>query len=434
MNDQQIVLKEYECLFESDSRLMAGEFDALEKFALDYLSQHKKDVLTLGYSRKKKEKYFKPTHYVGLLTLPGGLRIEILPKLFLTEKTEEAGEEETRNFFFTMLRTCGVIPSAPSSRGGLDRRHTDMLECFYAAFVEDVQRLVRQGLASGYHTQTDNQPFLKGRLELAGHIKYNAAHGERFYVTYNVFDQDRAENRLIKTALAGVQKKTLSQKLRVQAGRLLGDMDAIPLSLDPAEEFSRLVQDRSVARYKETLEWARLFLLHESFTTFSGTSATQAVLFPMEQVFEVYVAVELRRLLTPLGWEVEVQKSRSFFRKKDTAQESRPLRPDLVLRKDKRCFVMDTKWKDLNRKPVSSADLYQMYAYGKMYNAVRVTLLYPWSDGQEFTFISQEKDAPVTVDVKQFHVDRIKEELAPYIQELYLSSTKPNRVDGSPEV
>lgn len=428
MNDRQIVLKEYECLFESDSRLMAGEFDALEKFTLDYQSRNEKGGLALGYSKGKK--YFKPTHYVGLVTLPGGLRIEILPKLFLTEETGDAGIEETRNFFFTMLQACGVIPSAPSSRGGLDRRHTDMLECFYAAFVEDVQRLVRQGLASGYHLQTENQPFLKGRLELAGHIKYNAAHRERFYVTYDIFDQDRAENRLIKTALAGVQKKTRSQKLRVQAGRLLGDMDAIPLSPDPAEEFSRLVQDRSVARYREALEWARLFLLHESFTTFSGSSATQAVLFPMEKVFEVYVADELHRLLTPLGWKVEIQKSRQFFYNKQRGEWS-PLKPDLVLTKDNCCFVMDTKWKRLNKDRnagVSQADLYQMYAYGKMYNAMRVTLLYPWSDewpdGKEFTFISKE-DTPVTVDVKQFHVNRIKEELLPYIRKLLEGETGP---------
>ncbi|MDE6590235.1 MAG: McrC family protein [Oscillospiraceae bacterium] len=306
-------------------------------------------------------------------------------------------------------------------------------------------------LASGYRTETDNQPFLKGRLELAGHIKYNAAHRERFYVTYDVFDQDRAENRLIKTALAGVRKRTTSPNLRILAGRLLGDMDEIPFSQDPAGEFSRLVKDRSVARYGEVLEWARLFLLHESFTTFSGTGATQAVLFPMEQVFQDYVAAVLKRSLTPLGWEVSTQAQddgRWFFYDKADKKDKFRLKPDLVLRKDNRCFVMDTKWKELDvevrNAGISQDDLYQMYAYGKMYAADRVTLIYPLSkNGKEFTFISQEeknlakekgpakKENPVTVDVKQFCVDEIEEKLVDYVQGLLRN--KASSVDGSPE-
>lgn len=422
MTERLLVLQEYQRLFASDPRLGAGEFERLEKFALDYQGRHKKTVLELGTSGG--ERYVKATHYVGLLTLPSGLRLEILPKLSLAAEPGESWEEETRERFFDMLQTCGVIPRAPSARSGLGHRHTDMLECFYAAFVESVQKLVRQGLAAGYHSHTENQPFLKGRLELAGHIKYNAAHRERFYVTYDVFDRDRAENRLVKTALVGVRKKTLSQALRSQADRLLGDMDAIPLSPAPAVEFGRLVRDRSVARYGEALEWARLFLLHESFTTFSGSAATQAVLFPMERVFEEHVAIRLRRALAPQGWTVSAQ-DRShwlFWDERDRKGWFR-LKPDIVLTYgrggNRRSFVMDTKWKRLDSRSrnagMSQADFYQMYAYGKKYVTRRVTLLYPWSDGQSYRFTSGEEESPVTVEVKQLHVDRIEEELVPYV-------------------
>ena len=44
-------------------------------------------------------------------------------------------------------------------------------------------------------------------------------------------------------------------------------------------------------------------------------------------------------------------------------------------------FIMDTKWKVLSEEKVnygiSQADMYQMYAYQKKYNAKNVTLLYP---------------------------------------------------------
>ena len=43
--------------------------------------------------------------------------------------------------------------------------------------------------------------------------------------------------------------------------------------------------------------------------------------------------------------------------------------------------MLDTKWKRVsNTRDLSTADLYQMYAYGKRY-AVNVVLVYPWHEG-----------------------------------------------------
>ena len=430
-----ITLREYERLDATDRRLTGEEFDALEEFVLDYQSRHKKGVLEIAYSGGVK--YFKPTHYVGLITLPDGKRIEILPKLALAaheEQSEEEQNQQTREFFFTMLCACGVIPRAPSSHSSLDHRHVDMLECFYAAFVEAAQKLVRQGLASGYHPYTGNEPFLKGRLELAGHIRYNAAHQERFYVTYDVFDQDREENRLIKTALVRLERRTASMVLRGQIHHLLEEMEGISLSVDPAAEFGRLAKDRSVSRYREALEWVRLFLLHESFTTFSGENGTRAALFPMERVFQDYVALQLRQELTGEGWTVTTQ-DRGYYLFHDGNRGWFRLQPDILLthgrRADKQVFVMDTKWKRLDSKArsagFSQADFYQMYAYGKKYRARRVVVLYPRPDDEEtfrklngMTFNSADAQDPVTAEVRLLRTDRIKEELVPYVRELLI--------------
>lgn len=58
------------------------------------------------------------------------------------------------------------------------------------------------------------------------------------------------------------------------------------------------------------------------------------------------------------------------------------LRPDIVVNAD---LVIDTKWKEL--KPdeptlgVEQADVYQMLAYARAYEATRLVLLYPWHGG-----------------------------------------------------
>jgi len=61
------------------------------------------------------------------------------------------------------------------------------------------------------------------------------------------------------------------------------------------------------------------------------------------------------------------------------------LRPDIVLKKDGRIVILDTKWKSLidnERKNygISQADMYQMYAYSKKYEAPEIWLLYPVND------------------------------------------------------
>ncbi len=367
------------------------------------------------------------SNYVGLISFPGDFKLEILPKLHLSweAENEEARWDQTRQFFFHMLTRCGVIPSRPSTHTGLDHREQDMLECFYDAFVAQARRLVRQGLASGYHPHTENQPFLKGRLEINGHLRHNLAHRERFYVTYEVFDQDRPENRLLKTALAQVGRRTGSLELKRQIRGLLDDMDAIPFSDHPNLDFQRCTGERSVRRYDCALGWCRLFLQHESFTTYSGDNGTQAVLFPMERVFQDYVAGELERCLPE--WSISTQEHRHHLFYQD-GRGKFGLTPDIVVRhrQSGRVVVMDTKWKKLDQSKrgngIVQADLYQMYAYGKKYRAAQVVLLYPYPGEKNaweldgLRLHSGEENAPVEVLLRLVRLDRIEEELIPNLK------------------
>ena len=62
------------------------------------------------------------------------------------------------------------------------------------------------------------------------------------------------------------------------------------------------------------------------------------------------------------------------------------LKPDIVVtrKSDNAVFILDTKWKTLVSGKagfgIAQADLYQMYAYQKKYQAENVTLLYPMTD------------------------------------------------------
>ena len=169
-------------------------------------------------------------------------------------------------------------------------------------------------------------------------------------------------------------------------------------SVDYKSDFSRYIPDRNMKDYNTALLWCRVFLMGKSFTSFSGSEVALALLFPMETLFESYIASLMRKQLSTEAFSVSVQdKKYHLF---DEPRGQFQLRPDIVITRkaDGAIFVMDTKWKLLAEGKanygISQADMYQMYAYQKKYGAQNVTLIYPLtssvSNDQEIFFSSQD--------------------------------------------
>ena len=139
-------------------------------------------------------------------------------------------------------------------------------------------------------------------------------------------------------------------------------------STNYAKDFSQVIVDRNTKNYEMLMQWSKVFLKDKSFTTFSGTESARALLFPMEKVFEAYVAQNMKKTFTKYHWEVSVQNKGHYLFNKLNGGEHRKfaLRPDIVVtRDDKSVVILDTKWKSLiNDKSknycISQADMYQM--------------------------------------------------------------------------
>jgi 5-methylcytosine-specific restriction enzyme subunit McrC len=101
--------------------------------------------------------------------------------------------------------------------------------------------------------------------------------------------------------------------------------------------------------YGILIQWSKVFLMNQSFTTFSGNTTARALLFPMEKVFEAYVAKNLKRVLGDLNWEISTQDKGYYLF--DTPWQF-ALRPDIVItRDDGSRIIPDTKWKLLSNNP-----------------------------------------------------------------------------------
>ncbi len=99
-----------------------------------------------------------------------------------------------------------------------------------------------------------------------------------------------------------------------------------------------------------------------------------ALLFPMEILFEKYVAKCLRQDIK-LPWQLTTQAFCKHMLNNQEGLKSRfQLKPDLLITKEKRNYhVLDTKWKLIssnnNKKNfnIEQDDIYQLFAYGHKY-------------------------------------------------------------------
>lgn len=359
------------------------------------------------------EEFLKPikngvqaNNYVGVLQTKSGLTIEILPKI--AGRTEEATDTRVRQLFLEMLKAVRSINGKTFRLTNLNAKKNNLLEVFISKFLNESDMIIKRGLKSSYVTVQSNEKFLKGKLLMTQQLRRNIVNQSYFFNEYDEFMTNSAENQLIKTTLEYLLKNSRdNNNLRIIREQLVY-FEFVDLTNSPEQTFQKVSIGRNYTYYEQTLNWCRIFLSRKSFTSFKGSSLAFAVLFPMEEIFEAYIAYMMKKSIPDANVSAQDKKYSLFDRTNETKAGYR-LRPDLVVRfEDNRTTIADTKWKVLDSTGPSQTDLYQMYAYYTRYrhkseNVDKVVLIYPYSSSyseNEFRstlFSSEELGAKIQV-------------------------------------
>lgn len=338
------------------------------------------DFIKIGYKRNVGETItFK--NYVGLIQMKNNYQIQVLPKIeFL-----HGEKDKTKQVFMKMLRSMKDFPAKVFSNANLKVDRMNLYEVFISMYLQEVRRLVKHGLKASYVKREENLNVYKGKLIVSEHIKSNFIHKERIYIGFEEYQINRPENRLLKSTLMKLQKISSSAENTKEIRQLLTAFELVDISRNYDKDFSRVIIDRNTKDYEILMKWSKVFLKGNSFTTFSGTDNARSLLFPMEKVFEAYVAKHMKKIFSSYNLEVSTQDRGHYLFSTLNGKEHRKfaLRPDIVVKRDgKSVAILDTKWKSLiNDKGVnygiSQMDMYQMYAYSKKYDTPEIWLLYP---------------------------------------------------------
>lgn len=337
--------------------------------AFDWLCQLNSRFTKAGAALVQIEdrRWLKLDNYVGALESPCGTRIEILPKHF------EQGDciQQSRALLRRMIQKSLDLPTRNVGATSLQRFDTPLTEWVMSNFLDALDHLIKRGLRFDYQRVEEEQMYLRGQLNAGRQLRQPPGRQHHFQIRHDIFVPDRPENRLLKTALDIVCKTTQDPGNWRLSHELRSVLLEVPSSRDTAQDFKQWRHDRLMAHYRPVKPWCELILQEQTPLAIAGEWEGMSLLFPMEKLFERYVAACLRDSLPPDA-TLHTQRNSEYLCQHN-GEKVFQLRPDLMITQGEKRWVLDTKWKRLDSKShiknygLEQADFYQMFGYGHKY-------------------------------------------------------------------
>lgn len=361
---------------------VAPSLDAarISESAFDYLCTLSESFSQSGARLVQVEgrRRLKLDNYVGVVQTPCGTVVEVVPK----HHAEEDGLASSRALLRKLLLAQLDLSPRDVGPAAVQLFDAPLTEWVMQRFLAALDALLSRGLRFEYQRIEEELPFLRGQLNVAAQLRQSPGRDHRFQVRHEVYSADRPENRLLRLALERVRQTTQDPDNWRLAQELSFRLAEVPPSRLVAQDFRAWGSDRLLALYRPVKPWCELILHNQMPLALAGEHEGLSLLFPMERLFERFVARWLRDALPGLDIRTPAS-SQSLC--EHLRSPMFQLEPDVLVSSRSSRWVLDTKWKLLNASKrhekygLSQSDFYQLYAYGQKYmgGAGGLALIYP---------------------------------------------------------
>jgi 5-methylcytosine-specific restriction enzyme subunit McrC len=335
--------------------------------------------LLIKYNEQHGGKFFSVIHqgikfsqYVGIIQVKD-ITIEILPKADKAVSDNEKGM--WRTILIDMLIECRVLNIESWGYANLDVQKKSILDIYLELYLNEVERLIREGLIKKYIKSEGNRIALKGQLVFSKNISKNYIHKERFYVRHSEYNLSNLFNQILYKAVKIIPQISTAAFLKDRVNRILFNFPEMPDFKVDEKSFDTLPRDRKSLRYSRSIIAAKMILLNYRPDISGGKNDVISILFDMNKLWEEFM---YRRLKKAAQHEASVTKQlRKNFWFNHNENYDRTVRPDIIISKGEKNIVIDTKWKAESGKFPGDDDLKQMFVYNLFWKADRAFLLYP---------------------------------------------------------
>ena len=188
------------------------------------------EFAVFSIKRRQGQWQLKVGHYIGVILLPSGMTLEILPKLAAKTSSDQVAQQSylSQN---ASHRHASHRPDIRQARQWVQGMLSDLTNSSHAKnklpntknlgqfssqlsplsiavlplsdwlITQFLQRLVHYRPSKHYQTQVDNQASLQGRLLIKEQLRHNSMQPHKFVCESSILSQDMLGNRLIKSTL-----------------------------------------------------------------------------------------------------------------------------------------------------------------------------------------------------------------------------------------
>lgn len=312
----------------------------------------------------------RATEYVGIVSLPGGLTIEIRPK----------GDET--NLLEVLQYSEGVRADTleKETRVVTGRKFIQALAVLFEAELREV---LQRGLSQEYREQSGSEDYIRGRIEVQRQLQRQSPKPTKFECTYDELTRDTVLNQAVLFATTVLLRFVTGNRTAAALQRHKQVIQReVTLREVRASELEAVELSRLTSHYEDIYRLTKL-ILRSLFVEnlHSGSRPTFSLLVDMNTVFEGVIQRGVQEVAKEYGFRGFEQASSSDNLVWGGSRDIR-IRPDVLVKsKGVPLLVGDAKWKldtAEDRSP-SNQDIYQVISY-QVAHGVPGILFYPSQD------------------------------------------------------
>lgn len=363
------------------------------------------------------QKRIRTQDYVGTIAYKGQ-KINVFPKVFRQNySNDDKSKLEFKHLMHNLvvwIDYCNKIYYPYINISSEVGENDDLKELFITLFIRYLEAAFDGGMFYKYEEVAEDCKTIKGKPNIKDYLlcKWPSGNQDVFECEYSTFEIDNLFNRMIKCVCKSIFNETspTNQKhIRRIIMRLneVSDVKCVPSDCD------KIRLNYLQRRYKVILSLCKLFLFNKTTTNDLDKIDSFSFLFPTDILFEGFVGGFLKATLEKEA-RVRLQASdlkvfdELVYKGKKFGGTLQMKNDILVEHKDKGVFVLDTKYKQIERfenardirqiikEEIKSDDVYQLLTYARKRGSKDVYLLYPMYRSEDV-----EPDYPYGVSAKE---------------------------------
>lgn len=380
-DDTETVLREYEAtdpldeeaLPEAARRVIANEInDDDERLKMEWLPDGRVQL--------------RATQYVGLVSLPGGLTIEVRPKVARTNLLE-------------MLQYSQGVHAETIAEETAFVEGREFIRAMATLYEAELRDVIRRGLVQEYRQRSATERHVRGRLDVQRQLQRQGPQPLQFECTYDELTRDTVLNQAILYAttilLQLVGNGRVGSALQRHRQVLQREIELRPVR---AVELDHIELSRLANHYEDLFRLTKLILRGAYAEELrSGARSSFSLLVDMNEIFEGVVEHAVQEAVK--GTDLTARSQATSSDLVWGGSRDIRIRPDIVVEDDENTlFVGDAKWKlDTSDSPEpSNSDIYQLLSYQVAHDAPGV-LFYPAQNNHVASEYVSKLNHPLTL-------------------------------------